>query len=507
MKIEVIAGNKKTVYTGAWKHTTLLEVFQEIGITQVHAPCGGNGTCKKCLVEVEGTGEVLACQTLCEDGMTVVIQEEQKAAIAEKGNCYLYPTDGEEGLMAACDIGTTTVVCHLLDGKTGERLGTVSAPNAQRSFGADVISRIQASTEGNLGKLKAAIVFQINGMLADLQRQTGRTEKIRRLAVAGNTVMCHLFTGLSPESIGVAPFTPLSLFGETYDAGQMGIINCEEAYVIPSVAGYVGGDIVSDLAAVQMHSSRLAKAGEKETLLLDIGTNGEMVLGKSGDFVCCATAAGPTFEGAEVAMGMPAAVGAVSKVWLDGDNICCSTIDDAPAIGICGSGLIDALAVFLETGLLDETGLMADAEDVDEAFVRYLGEDENGACVWLTDQVKVTQADVRKLQLAKAAIAAGIQVLLAERDILVTEVEQVILAGGFGSFLNTKSAAAIGLIPKELEAVTVSVGNAAGEGAVSAAVSEEARMELGQLQTEMRYVELSTHKKFSDAYMAEMFFA
>lgn len=155
---------------------------------------------------------------------------------------------------------------------------------------------------------------------------------------------------------------------------------------------------------------------------------------------------------------------------------------------------------------MDETGLIADEDEVEEVYANYLGEDEDGTCVYLTDTVKVTQADVRKLQLAKASIAAGIRILLSERNISVTDVEQVILAGGFGSFLNKKSAAAIGLIPEELEPVTISVGNAAGEGAVSAAVSEAARQELDRLQQEMRYVELSTHKKFSDAYMEEMFF-
>ena len=458
MKVKIRIGNEVKEYTGAWEDHTLLEVFQELGITQVHAPCGGNGTCKKCLVTVEGLGEVLSCQTQCKDGMCVTVAEEQKSAIAENGNCYLYPADAGEGLLAACDIGTTTVVCHLLDGATGVRLCTVSAPNAQRSFGADVISRIQASVDSGLDKLQSAIVDQINGMLVQLKQKAGRTE------------------------------------------------DCETVYVVPSIAGYVGGDIVADLAAVQMHSSVLAEDGEKETLMLDIGTNGEMVLGRSGSYVCCATAAGPAFEGAEIAMGMPAASGAISKVWLEDGKICCSTINDAPAVGICGSGLIDALAVFLETELLDETGLIADEDEVEEAYAGYLGEDEDGTCVYLTDTVKVTQADVRKLQLAKASIAAGIRILLSERNISVTDVEQVILAGGFGSFLNKKSAAAIGLIPEELEPVTISVGNAAGEGAVSAAVSEAARQELGRLQQEMRYVELSTHKKFSDAYMEEMFF-
>ena len=215
MKVKIRIGNEVKEYTGAWEDHTLLEVFQELGITQVHAPCGGNGTCKKCLVTVEGLGEVLSCQTQCKDGMCVSVAEEQKSAIAENGNCYLYPADEGDGLLAACDIGTTTVVCHLLDGATGVRLCTVSAPNAQRSFGADVISRIQASVDSGLDKLQSAIVDQINGMLVQLKQKAGRTEEIRRLAVAGNTVMSHLFCGLSPESIGVAPFTPLSLFGES----------------------------------------------------------------------------------------------------------------------------------------------------------------------------------------------------------------------------------------------------------------------------------------------------
>ena len=164
MKVKIRIGNEVKEYTGAWEDHTLLEVFQELGITQVHAPCGGNGTCKKCLVTVEGLGEVLSCQTQCKDGMCVTVAEEQKSAIAENGNCYLYPADAGEGLLAACDIGTTTVVCHLLDGATGVRLCTVSAPNAQRSFGADVISRIQASVDSGLDKLQSAIVDQINGL-------------------------------------------------------------------------------------------------------------------------------------------------------------------------------------------------------------------------------------------------------------------------------------------------------------------------------------------------------
>jgi len=492
---------------------------------------------------------VLACQTIAEDGMVVMIPEEEKSVIAENGNCYLYPTDGQYDLVAACDIGTTTVVCHLLDGKTGKRLATVSAPNAQRSFGADVISRIQAAEGDGLELLHGAIRDQISHMLEQLLEKAGRKGPVNFLAVAGNTVMSHLFTDLSPKSIGVVPFTPLSLFGDMHTGASLGLELCEQVYIVPAIAGYVGGDITADLIAVKMHSAQLAakysgeaitadqteekvqsanveteaasenvaeqqkesqsvngKMNEPETLLLDIGTNGEMVLGKAGDYVCCATAAGPAFEGAEITMGMPAADGAISKVWMEGAKLCVSVIGGKEATGICGSGLIDALAVFLETGLMDETGLLADEDEVEEELVDYLDEDENGSCIWLTDTVKITQADIRKLQLAKASIAAGIRILLSEKGLQMSEVEQVILAGGFGSFLNKKSAAAIGLIPSELLDVTVSVGNAAGEGAISAALSGEAREELARLQKEMCYVELSTHKKFSDEYMEQMYF-
>ena len=500
MGLEIVTKDGRSMLAAPRPGETLLALFQENGITQVSSPCGGNGTCGKCRVQVEGRGEVLACQTEAEDGMTVYLEEEKVSVIAEIGNCHLYPADGSRVLAAACDIGTTTVVCHLLDGKTGKRLGTVSAPNAQRIYGADVISRIQASKGEGLSKLQGAVTGQINEMLRELVRKTGRKEKIDLLAVAGNTVMSHLFAGLSPESIGVVPFRPLSLFGDTWEAEKIGIENCREVYISPAVAGYVGGDITADLLAVQMDSA------EKETLLLDIGTNGEMVLGKDGDYVCCATAAGPAFEGAEITMGMPAADGAVSHVWMEGARMCVSVIGGGEPVGICGSGLIDALAVFLETGLMDETGRLADEDEVEEEMAAYQGEDENGNCVYLTEKIRVTQADVRKLQLAKAAVAAGIRILLDEKQMDTGDIGQVILAGGFGSFLDKKSAAEIGLIPKELLGAAVSVGNAAGEGAVSAAVSAQARQDLARIQKEMKYIELSTNKNFSEEYMEQMFF-
>lgn len=511
MKVTVCCGEQTRILYGS-EHQTLLELLQINGISGVYAPCGGNGTCGKCLVNVRESGPVLACRTQVTDNMYITVPKENRSAIAEQGDCCLYKADWNFEYTAACDIGTTTVVCHLMEGGSGRRLATVSAPNAQRTFGADVISRIQAAKEGYLNQLHFLITDQINHMLEQLCEKAGVRTDIACLAVSGNTVMSHLFVGISPETIGVSPFLPRSLFGAVYEASALGIAHCREVYIAPSVSGYVGGDITADMLAAAMKSSaepvRFEDTGGKdgETLLLDIGTNGEIVLGKPGDYLCCAAAAGPAFEGAEIEMGMSAAQGAISKVWCEHGDIFVSVIGGGKAAGLCGSGLIDALAVFLETGLMDETGLLTDADEVEESFRKYIGKDEKGSCVYLTANVRVTQGDIRKLQLAKASVAAGIDILLAERHISHKDVSRVILAGGFGSYLNKKSAAAIGMIPAELLGVTYSVGNAAGEGAVSAAVSMAAREELKRLQNEMQYVELSTHPGFSDAYIDEIYF-
>lgn len=228
MQIEVII-EKKSHKLDAEEGKTILETLQEHGIHVLTAPCGGRGRCGKCTVEVEHMGEVLACMTKVTDGMRITIPKvqlrAQKSKIAENGTVTHYPADDGEGLDAACDIGTTTVVCHLIDGKTGEKLATVSEPSAQRSFGADVLSRIQAAEAGKLEILKEQIIFQIAQMLRTLQKKTGRGEQIQRLAVVGNTVMCHLFAGISPVSIGVTPFMPQEFFGKVYRraAGTYGL--------------------------------------------------------------------------------------------------------------------------------------------------------------------------------------------------------------------------------------------------------------------------------------------
>ncbi len=502
------------------KKQTILEVLHECGITSVPTPCGGRGRCGKCSVHIEGQErDVLACTTEAKDGMVVTIPgEDGQEQIAEGSACIPYAADGTDKLVAACDIGTTTVVCHLIDGKSGRILATASETNAQKSFGADVISRIQAAKEGRLAELHAQITEQISHMLNKLYIQADKSKAepnqdnyedpvsavtnpvIDRLAVAGNTVMCHLLAGISPEPIGKAPFLPEQYFGTIFSGEEIGIRKCKEIYIAPSVSGYVGGDITADLLAVTPGHE------EEELLLLDIGTNGEMVLGSKGDYVCLAAAAGPAFEGAQIVMGMPAKKGAIAHVYLDQRRIRVQVIGDTKATGICGSGLLDALSVFLKLGLIDAEGRIRESKEVSVACRKYLGEYEKEACIYLADGVCVTQEDIRNLQLAKAAIAAGIEILFRERNTAYQDVDRLVLAGGFGSYLAPESAAAIGLIPKELLTVTIAVGNAAGAGAVSAAVSRAAREKLTEIQKGMRYLELSSHPDFQELYISHMNF-
>ena len=534
----------------------ILEYLRSKNIGNIPSPCGGKGTCGKCRVTIVndkngkndkiGTEitrqQVLACQTEYEEGMTIILPDqysENDMAIVDTvinpekvsgkitDNAQEVCDNGKEELAAACDIGTTTVACHLLSRKTGRTLVTTAYPNAQRSYGADVISRIEAAKNNKLEEMRGAITGQIQQMINECLSRCGReNQQISQLVIAGNTVMCHLFTGLSPESIGRAPFMPQEYFGRNYKGRELGFSNVDDIYIMPAVSGYVGGDITSDMLYIDMYkttaciqTTNVFKAytnqlvhDKKDTLILDIGTNGEMVLGKSNDYTCCATAAGPAFEGAEIELGMSAVSGAISRVWIENDQIQVEVIgadrekgQTATAKGICGSGLIDALYVFLSLGLIDETGRIKTHRQVSYKYHRYLGDDEEeNDCIFLTDEVYITQDDIRKLQLAKGAVAAGIAVLMEARGLKCDDIGQVFIAGGFGSVLDKRSAAGIGMIPAELVDRTVAIGNAAAGGAIIAATNPNAKKRLDEIAQSMKYIELSSDKNFSDEYIRQM---
>ena len=501
MTIFVQQGNEKKELTFT-AGQTLLEILRETGY-EVSAPCGGNGTCGKCTVYIAGEAH-LACQTEAADGMVVELPHTAELEVALGSDAVFACDSGLQGYGVAVDIGTTTVACHLVNLESGKTVAVAGEGNAQRSYGADVISRIQASVEGRLGEMAEVIRKQLGEMMESLCREAKVSPaEVHFMTVAANTTMCHILAGLKPDTIGVAPFTPLSLFGDDYDSKSWGLPFDGRVYLAPSVSGYVGGDITADLLAVDMDKA------SKPVLLIDVGTNGEMALGCGDKFVCCSTAAGPAFEGAQIRFGMTAAEGAISSVEYHDGALECKVIGGVEAKGICGSGLIDAIAVMLEVGALDETGRVLDIDEDDDIpdealpFLTLLDEEP---AFRLTAQVYVTQSDVRKVQLGKGAIAAGIQVLIDTSDVDYDDIGALLLAGGFGSFIRPASAARIGLIPAELLGVTKAVGNTAAVGAKMALVSAEARQRLDKLQKAMDYQELSGLAAFNTAYMEKMMF-
>jgi len=390
---------------------------------------------------------------------------------------------------AAIDIGTTTVVLHLIDITTGNKLATQSRINAQVPYGADVTSRIRYSKENGHEKLMLCIREQISEMILETSSIAGlKPENIEYICIAANTVMQHLAAGYSPVKMGAAPFPVVSLFGEELSTWEgLPVSDKTKIYYTPAISAYVGGDITAGLLAAGFEDIT------GPAIFLDIGTNGEIVLKHDNKYYCCATAAGPAFEGAEITMGMVAENGAIDHVkWNNGIEY--TVIGNEKPTGLCGSGLLDTLAVLLETGVVDTTG-------------RLQGNDK----YWLTGEktgngVFVTAGDIRKLQLAKAAIAAGIQVLLHFAGVPETDIKLLALAGGFGSYMDLKSAAGIGLFPNSLLPAAVAVGNTAGEGAALAVSSEDVRTRLENIRSHCEYIELSSMTFFNDKFVEQMAF-
>lgn len=408
----------------------------------------------------------------------------------------------------AVDIGTTTVVAYFYRLSDGKRLEVLSALNPQRSFGADVISRIQACMQerDNLIRMRDTLLAELNGMITRFCSSQGcGPEQLSCASLCGNTTMLHLLCGLIPDGIAAAPFAGASLFGTWVPARELGLHLLPQApvYLAPSISSYVGADITAGLLSCGI----LDKTAP--TLFLDVGTNGEMALFSDGSLTACSTAAGPAFEGAHIQCGTGSVPGAVCQVTLDREKgaILCATIENKPPVGICGSGLIDALAVLLECGAVDETGRLCDADELEEDWVaQYLDEDEQ--CFYLDRDagVYLTAQDIREIQLAKAAIAAGISTMLQKRGLDVEQVDEICLAGGFGTHIHPQSACRIGLLPPSCaQKVTVS-GNAAGMGAVRALLSRQAPQELEDLVRRTHYLELSGDPIFQEEYIEQMMF-
>ena len=479
--IRILPGEQHiTVQTGS----NLLETLRSEHL-MTDAPCGGYGTCGKCRVIVNGKQQ-LACQYTVNCDIDVFIPKSGKKDIDTKRTEVQICCDHNR---LAFDVGTTTVVCYLLDEETGQELAYSSMLNPQTSYGADVISRAQAAAKGNLDQLTQEICHAMSQLIYEVcDLVNADLEYIRTVAVVGNPAMQQLFLGIPTDNLITVPFTPVLKQAEIIPAVPY-LPLCENAklLVVPDISGYVGADTIAAVLATGIHRA------SQPTLLVDIGTNGEMVLTDGRQMVCCSTAAGPALEGAKIRHGMRGTAGAIDHVWNENGVLNCSVIGEETAVGICGSGIIDAVAAALDLGHLNSRGRIQTKDEADGQ--RYIP---------LRDGVYLTQQDIREVQLTKGAIAAGIACLAAELGIALDQIGEVILAGAFGSFLNPESACRIGLLPPVLQGKIRSVGNAAGEGAKLLAMEPSLLLEAQYLAENIRFIELANIPGFQRTFAKNM---
>ena len=462
----------------------LLDALKENGIYP-DAPCGGNGTCGKCTMLVNGT-EVLACKTVVDRDMTVVLPRAEIRTLQESFCAEQSIDPLRDGYLLAFDIGTTSVVCVLLDGKTGAELAQSSVLNPQVAYGADVITRIQQAVQGKLAFLTQLIRHAMTDLTQTVCDDAGISpKKVGVVSVVGNPAMQQLFLGICPENLSEIPFAPALTEAKAVSCKEILPI-CSEAQllIVPDIAGFIGADTIGCLLATKLYED------DALTLLVDIGTNGEMVLGNRDGMIACATAAGPALEGANIQFGMRAAEGAIDHVWTEDGKILCSVIGGGAAKGICGSGLVDAVAVGLQLGLINKRG-------------RILSDDH---VLPLTERIYLTQEDIRQVQLAKGAIYAGIVLLAKQLGVEIEEIQKVQLAGAFGSFLNPENACRIGLLPEALLQKIEAVGNAALSGAKMLACNKKLLPFTRNLVERTGFLELASLPSFPRIFAKAMLF-
>lgn len=586
IEINMKSGGERIQLAGKATGETLLALLQEQHI-YIEALCGGKGDCGRCRVRFfAGTPEPtekerrllteaelekgirLACAArpdgdcaieLCfADGETITSLTDgsgkaapgdgkagtafgtEKSASGTGKERTAFGTEkssygtGDVAYGIAVDIGTTTLAAALVDLKSGDRRAVAASVNHQRAYGADVISRIQAATEGKGTLLRECICADVKKLMEELAGQADiRREQVKKVVIAANTTMCHLLRGLSCEGLGAAPFIPADI--TLWEGTIQELLGTEvwrgQAVILPGISAFVGADIVAGIYSSGMDQQ------EETCLLLDIGTNGEMVLGNQDGFLVTSAAAGPVFEGGNISCGVPGIPGAVAHVKLHrqpgmgrmpGTEQCsgtltepgaeeylgmvmepgaeksaevfaCSyeTIEGRPPVGLCGTGVIDVTSELVRTGLVDENGTLA------EPWF------EKGFPV-AGDGVRFTQNDIREIQMGKSAIRAGIETLLLEyRKAEADRPElQIYLAGGFGYYMDVEKAIRIGLFPASFSGQVKPVGNSALEGAVQFLLveEEEAKGRLRWIVEHAKEINLAMHPKFNDLYMEHMFF-
>jgi uncharacterized 2Fe-2S/4Fe-4S cluster protein (DUF4445 family) len=503
---------------------TLLEAAQSAGVG-LASICGGVGTCEECRVRLASgkltpttlveesvlsktdlsSGLRLACQAEPLSDVKLDIPPESLTAAqrlqldGEEVHVESHPavrTQGAYGL--AVDIGTTKLAAYLVNLETGETVARAGAMNPQISFGEDVISRIAYAGREPDGakKLQSVLIGTLNDLLSGMCASAHiSTASVLDAVLVGNTAMHHLFTGLPVEQLGHAPFTPALNGSLSLQAAELGL-NLgfgAKAYLPPVIAGYVGADHLAMLLATRAWKS------PHNTIALDIGTNTEIALISHSKITCCSCASGPAFEGAHIHEGMRAAPGAIERArWSEG-KIIWQAILEQPPVGICGSGILDVVAALLDGGLVKPTGALKTGTDLGYVLVP-------AAQTGLGRDLVVTRKDVHEIQLAKSAIRAGLEILLQEAGLTYANLDEFIVAGAFGTYLDLRSAVRIGMFPPLPLEKFHQVGNAAGVGAKQMLISVKQRRQAERLATRIDYVELTTRPSFISLFMEHLSF-
>ena len=592
--------------------TQIIEAAGRTGIN-INMPCGGQGTCGKCRIQITSEtktspcqvekdifsqeelniGWRLACQTSVQNDMTIYIPDESLIVTSQK---ILTKTRGVEQIQAkpaiskiyvelaeptrednkpdverlskqigehklgleqlrklpkflrenefkgtavladhilidlepgdttnrcygaAFDIGTSTIVGSLMDLCNGSEIAVTSGINPQVSYGDDVLSRIEhaSSCVDCLGQLHTQVITLINKMIESMCKQKDvDREQIYEVVIAGNTTMEHLLCGIDPSSLGKVPFVPVHSKGMMFSASELGIsVNHRGlVYLFPIIGGFVGGDTTAGILITNLTCE------ESPYLLVDVGTNGEIVIVKDEKVWAASTAAGPAFEGARISCGMRATHGAIEKVVFD-DDVRCSTIGNATPVGLCGSGLIDLAAELLKNGLLSTHGQLLSGDEVPaqipDAIKRRIRKNEDGQVEFLVYEqtqgrkdlkVAVTQKDIRELQLAVGAIRAGVEIMLRKTDTKAEDIENIFIAGGFGSFIRRTNAQRIGLIPKDVPHNKISfIGNSSLDGAQLALLSTSARQRAEEITRVVSHIQLSLDIDFQTEFANAIIF-
>ncbi|MGB8453821.1 MAG: ASKHA domain-containing protein [Anaerocolumna sp.] len=514
--ITVVTGNREKIIECKEKET-LLEAMIHGGI-YLSAVCGGNGTCGKCKILLQdgelaithadekyfsenelGLGWRLSCQAYphypCkvkllqkdESDFEVLSEFKEKKEKTEKRQ--------DEDCSIAIDIGTTTIAISLVGNTSKNSLDTYTAVNQQRAYGADVISRMQASMNGKGRELKESIIRDLlTGMKQIAGRNVLNSDKIKEVAIAGNTTMGHLLLGFDCSKLGIFPFLPVDItlikrhFREVF--GDTCGLDCGVTF-LPGISTYVGADIVSGLYFCGFHKTH------KINLLIDLGTNGEMGIGNREKIITTSTAAGPAFEGGNITWGTGSIQGAICNVALKDAQVTVRTIGDKPPIGICGTGVIETASELVKAKIIDGTGLLS--EDYFESGFP-LAKTSKG------DGIVFTQKDVRELQLAKSAIRAGVETLILRYGVNYDHIDKVYLAGGFGFKMDQEKAIDIGMLPEEFRGKIEAVGNSSLGGTVKYLTEVNSKSSLDHILDVSSEINLANDTAFNDFYMQYMFF-